>query len=139
MVLGNAVARIKYGKLIEDGNFQEHTDEYREIIGEMEDVDVEIQQWYDPVPTSGMLTPTEMNTTDETAENLDGEKAWEFTDQTLQEMTDGKGLEDIPFYFQHRTRRNQDHIHLGTTTYSILGSRKDYHITLTAKTPEKLV
>lgn len=38
------------------------------------------------MPASGMLPPTEMKTGYEIAENLTGEKAWEFADQAVEDL-----------------------------------------------------
>lgn len=130
MVLGRVVARVKYGSIVEEGQFEDHIDEYRDQIYDLEEVDVEVEEWFDPVPTQrNLLTPTSMNTSKASAEELSGQDAWEFANTALEEMTGDNNLENIPFYFEHRSRGADDMIRMGAKAYSTLGSEKEYRVT----------
>lgn len=129
MVLGRAVARLKYGSIVEDGQLEDHIDEYRDQIHGMDEVDVEVEEWFDPAPyQAGFMTPTNMNTSELSSEDLSGQEAWDFANTALEEMTEGSGLDDIPFYFEHRSRGEDDMIMMAAEGYSTLGSKREYRV-----------
>jgi len=132
MVLRRSLDRLKYGSLVEDGHLNQYLDDYREKISDMDDVDVEIAEWLEPTSYQGsVLTPTTRKTSEVSAENLSGEEAWRFVDNSLREITpDGSGLNEIPFYFEHRSRGDNQTIRMGISGHSDLSSRRDYRLKL---------
>ena len=130
MVLADLISRMKYGPIVEEGDFDDHREEYRDFIQNMEEVDVEVTETYQDLHhRRGLFFPTGL-TTSESETELSGEEAWEFADSTLEGMMPNtNGIEDIPFYFEHRSRGEDDIIRMGARSYSLLGSQSDYQIT----------
>lgn len=128
MVMERMMARLFYGPIVEDGSFENHFDDYKNFVGELDDVNVGVYEWYDPAPdTRSLLTSSSMNSGVAEEENLDGEEAWNFANNTLEDLTPNYiSMRDIPFYFEHRSRSDTHNIRMGASGRSSLGSRRDY-------------
>jgi len=128
MLLGKAVDRVLYGSVVESDDFDEYRESYEDFISGLEDVDVGVYEWIDPVPdTSSILTPTRMRSGTAEEENLNGDEAWDFANEALEEFTPNDNpIEEIPFYFEHRSRLNNHNIKMGVSGRSSLGSRREY-------------
>jgi hypothetical protein len=135
MILDRAVARLKYGPLVEDGHFSDYRDKYVDHIQGMDEVDVDIVEKYDPVPYGGSSLLSGSLTSSEAAQDLSGQEAWDFANATLEDKTpDDVGLDEIPFYFEHRSRGDDHVIRMGAGSISSF-SKRDYRVTFDGSLP----
>lgn len=134
--LKNATSRIRYGPIVQSGNFEDYQPEYRRTVENMENVDVKAQGWYNALPEIGTLfSNPEFKIASERRENLTGEDAWDFANSVLEESSpvnyeqDEEFIEEIPFYFEHRKRNDKNRIELNASARTFLGSRWAYRVT----------
>ena len=138
MVLGRVVDRLSYGPVVESGDFQDHVTEYEDLVRGLEDVDVGVYEWRDYAPDTGSLLSDSRRLTNETEEqDLSGDEAWDFANEALQDFTpDSDPIDEIPFYFEHRSRSDDHNIRMGVAGRSrlssenrtVLGSRREYQV-----------
>lgn len=136
MRLGRVVDRVRYGSVVEKGDFEDHVTEYEDIVRGLNDVDVGVYEWIDPVPdTSSFTSDTRMLTNEAEEQGLSGEEAWDFANEALQDFTpDSDPIDEFPFYFEHRSRSDNHNIRMGASSRTkfsspnktVLGSRRDY-------------
>ncbi|EGQ43712.1 MAG: hypothetical protein J07AB43_17030, partial [Candidatus Nanosalina sp. J07AB43] len=82
MVFDRLASRLKYGPVVEEGDFEQYREEYEDIITNMNEVDVEVTE-----ERPGVYPAITSRRNSESSEDLSGQEAWDWVDHTLEEMT----------------------------------------------------
>ena len=137
-MISDAINRLMYGPVVEEGEFDEHRSDYESLVKNLDSVDVEVYEWFDPVPESrSFLNSSRMKSGEASAYDLDGEEAWDFAENALESMMPTEdSIDEVPFYFEHRSRGNSHKLDMGASLHfslaeygePSLGSRRDYLI-----------
>lgn len=126
MLLENSYNRLKYGPLVERDWYEGGLEEYQELVESLDDVEVDVESYYDAVPGLGnFLTPGGQKPHKSVNETLEGDEAWDFAFDHLEEFAD-ESVDDMTFYLEHRSKDDNHRIELRAAEGPLLGVGREY-------------